>query len=258
MRLRCAGVAPRRPRAPRGAAARSPSPRRSASRTALAVVSAAVTAVTAESTLDAAVAALPPGERSVVVSTYGLPTPQRVARARRAGPPRAARLGAGPVRRQLLYREIGDTHRNTVVARRAPTTWPAPSGWSPGGCPPPARPPGARSCSPCPTGRPGGRDAAAPDPRPCTRRRRRRLRAAHRPAAARRAPSPRPGAPLLLGDGVARGGRARGADTVRAHVGWVTPLDLARVKALGVDAWADAADRRSPTSSPAPPRRAHA
>src|SRR3954454_15540932 len=83
--------------------------------TALAVVSAAVTAVTAESTLTTAVAALPAGERSVVVSSYGLPTPQRVDELDALVAARLPQLGSGPLRRQLVHREVGDTHGNSVV-----------------------------------------------------------------------------------------------------------------------------------------------
>ncbi len=53
--------------------------------------------------------------------------------------------------------------------------------------------------------------------------------------------TPAQGAPLLLGDGVERVGAISALGTFGRTIGWVTPLDLARVRSLGVDAWVDAA-----------------
>ncbi|HYJ75280.1 MAG TPA: hypothetical protein VEV65_06745 [Kineosporiaceae bacterium] len=206
--------------------------------TALAVVSAAITAVTAEGALDAAVAGLPPGERSVTVATYGLPDPQRVAGLDALVRRRLPELGSGPVLRQLLYRELGDTHHNTVVLGAAddlPGVVRPVSGRLPASCTPTrcevvmALPPDAPA-----TTRPPDLDPA--------------LGVVVVGAVRRTDPlllsgtfTPADGAPLLLGDGVEKVAAIRALETFSRTVGWVTPLDLARVRALGVDAWVDLA-----------------
>ena len=211
--------------------------------TALAVVSAAVTAVTAESTLEAAVADLPAGARSVVVSTYGLPTAQRIGELDALVTAALPRLGAGPVRRQLVFREIGDTHHNAVVLSATDGLAGAVrlvSGRLPATCTParcevvmllPDRP------------APGAAAPAPPSLDPA-------LGVVVVGSARRADPlllsgtfTPSPGAPLLIGDGVRQVGALASLSAFSRTVGWVGPLDLARVKALGVQAWADEATR---------------
>jgi hypothetical protein len=206
--------------------------------TALAVVSAAVTAVTAEGALDAAVAGLPAGERSVTVATFGLPPPAQVAQLDTLVRRELPRLGAGRVRRELLYRELGDTHRNTVVlggvddlgAAARPVSGRLPTSCTPARCevvlalpadaPPTTRPPDLDSS----LGVTVVGSVRLTDPL--------LLAGTFTPAS---------GAPLLLGDGVERVGAISALDTFGRTIGWVTPLDLARVRSLGVDAWVDAA-----------------
>jgi hypothetical protein len=206
--------------------------------TALAVVSAAVTAVTAEGVLDAAVAGLPAGERSVTVATFGLPPPAQVAQLDTLVRRELPRLGAGPVRRELLYRELSDTHRNTVVLGGVDDLRAAVrlvSGRLPASCTPArcevvlALPADAPA-----TSRPPDLDASLgvavvgsvrlTDPL--------LLSGTFTPAS---------GAPLMLGDGVERVGAISALGAFGRTIGWVTPLDLARVRSLGVDAWVDAA-----------------
>src|SRR3954468_15689620 len=206
--------------------------------TALAVVSAAITAVTAEGALVAAVADLPPGERSVAVATYGLPDPQRVAGLDALVRRRLPELGSGPVHRQLLYRELGDTHHNTVVLGAAddlPGVVRLVSGRLPASCTPtrcevvlalPADAPAAT--------RPPELDAA--------------LGVVVVGAVRRTDPlllsgtfTPADGAPLLLGDGVEHVAAIGALNAFGRTIGWVAPLDLARIRAVGVDPWVDAA-----------------
>ena len=238
----------RRPRAGAPGSAGSPSPRRSASATALAVVSAAVTAVTAESTLTTAVAALPAGERSVAVSSYGLPTPQR-SQLDALVTSRLPRLGSGPLRRQLVFREIGDTRGNAVVLgatddlrERRPAGVRAAARLLH-----PRR--AARSCSSCPTGSHRGRDAAPHLARPGPRRRRRRHRPAGRPAAALRHLHPRPGRRCCSATASGRSARSPRCSRSARTIGWVGPLDLARVKARRRRGLGRRGHGRSPTSS---------
>ncbi|HYY10059.1 MAG TPA: hypothetical protein VE781_03930, partial [Kineosporiaceae bacterium] len=209
--------------------------------TALAVVSAAVTAVTAESTLTTAVAALPAGERSVVVSSYGLPTPERVDQLDALVTRRLPELGAGPVRRQLVHREIGDTHRNTVVVAATddlPGAVRLVAGRLPASCTPtrcevvlmlPDRlEPGAATPAPPQLDPQIGLVVVGTVRRtdPLL------LSGTFQPATT---------APLLLGDGVQQVGALTSLQPFARTIGWVAPLDLGKVKALGVQAWADTA-----------------
>jgi hypothetical protein len=209
--------------------------------TALAVVSAAVTAVTAESTLTTAVAGLMPGERSVVVSSYGLPTPQRVDELDALVTSRLPRLGSGPLRRQLVHREISDSHGNGVVVAATDDLAGAVrlvSGRLPRSCTPvrcevvlllPDRlAPGAAA-----------RQPPAVDPA---------LGLVVVGTVQRADPlllsgtfAPSTPSPVLLGDGVRQVGALAMLQPFARTLGWVAPLDLARVKSLGVDSWADTA-----------------
>ncbi|HVN12811.1 MAG TPA: hypothetical protein VMT69_12015 [Kineosporiaceae bacterium] len=206
--------------------------------TALAVVSAAVTAVTADGALDAAVSGLPPGQRSVIVASFGLPTPRQVGQYDAIVSAGLRRLGSGPVRRQLLFRELGDTHHRVVVLGatddlagavrlvigRLPTT-----------CTP-ARcevalvlPPGAPVTQQPPQLDPGLGVVVVGSVRRAD------------PMLLSGTFAPAAGAPLLVGDGVTNVGALASLSSFGRTVGWVAPLDLARVRTLGVEAWADAA-----------------
>jgi hypothetical protein len=209
--------------------------------TALAVVSAAVTAVTAESTLTTAVAALPAGERSVVVSSYGLPPPQRVDELDALVAGRLPQLGAGPLRRQLVHREVGDTHRNAVVVAATddlPATVRLVSGRLPASCAPtrcevvlvlPDRTePGAA------TPQPPQLDAELGLVVVGTVRRSDPLLLSGTFATSSKAP-------LLLGDGIREVGALASLQPFARTIGWVAPLDLGRVKAVGVETWAGTA-----------------
>jgi hypothetical protein len=206
--------------------------------TALAVVSAAVTAVTAEGALDAAVAGLPAGERSVTVATFGLPTPPQVAQLDTLVRRELPRLGAGRLRRELLYRELGDTHRNTVVLGGVDDLGAAVrlvSGRLPTSCTPArcevvlALPPDAPATTRAPDLDNSLGVAVVGAVRLTD------------PLLLAGTFTPAQGAPLLLGDGVERVGAISALGTFGRTIGWVTPLDLARVRSLGVDAWVDAA-----------------
>ena len=206
--------------------------------TALAVVSAAVTAVTAEGALDAAVAGLPPGERSVTVATFGLPPP---ARSPSSTPWYGASChGSAPARcaGELLYRELGDTHRNTVVLGGVDDLGAAVrlvSGRLPASCTPArcevvlALPPDAPVTTRAPE-LDGSLGVAVVGAVRLTD-----------PLLLAGTFTPASGAPLLLGDGIERVGAISALGTFGRTIGWVTPLDLARVRSLGVDAWVDAA-----------------
>ena len=148
------------------------------------------------------------------------------------------RLGAGRLRRELLYRELGDTHRNTVVLGGVDDLGAAVrlvSGRLPTSCTP------AR-CEVV---------LALPADAPATTRAPdldNSLGVAVVGAVRLTDPlllagtfTPAQGAPLLLGDGVERVGAISALGTFGRTIGWVTPLDLARVRNLGVDAWVDAA-----------------
>src|SRR3954469_713220 len=206
--------------------------------TALAVVSAAVTAVTAEGALDAAVADLPAGQRSVTVATYGLPDAPRVAELDALVRRRLPELGSGPVHRQLLYRELGDAHHNTVVLGAAddlPGVVRLVSGRLPTSCTPPRCEVVLALAADAPaTTRPPELDPSLGVVVVGSVRR-------TEPLLLSGTFTPADGAPLLLGDGVERVAAISALATFSRTIGWVTPLDLARVRALGVDAWVDAA-----------------
>ena len=141
------------------------------------------------------------------------------------------------MRRQLVFREIGDTHHDAVVLSAADDLAGAVrvvSGRLPASCTP-------TRCEVAlllpDRSAPG---AAAPQPPTLD------------PAlgivvvgSVRRADplllsgtfTPSPGAPLLIGNGVREVGALAALTSFSRTVGWVTPLDLARVKALGVPAW---------------------
>jgi hypothetical protein len=206
--------------------------------TALAVVSAAVTAVTAEGALDSAVSSLQPGERSVTVSTYGLPTSGRVAELDTLVRTALPRLGSGPVRRQLLYRELGDRRHSAVVLGAADGLAGVVrlvSGRLPVSCTPTrcevvlVLAPDAPA-----TRRPPDLDPALGVVVVGSVRR-------SDPLLLAGTFTPTNGAPLLLGDGVVPVGAIAALDSFARTIGWVMPLDLTRVRTLGVDAWADTA-----------------
>ena len=209
--------------------------------TALAVVSAAITAVTAESTLTTAVGALPPGERSVVVASYGLPTPQRVDELDALVRSRLPRLGAGPVRRVLVHREVSDSHRNVVVVAATDDLAGAvrlvsgrlPSSCTPARCEvvflqPDSLAPGAAAP------RPPAIDSTLGLVVVGTVRR-------VDPLLLSGTFTPATTSPVLLGDGVRRVAALAVLQPFARTFGWVAPLDLARVKGLGVETWADTA-----------------
>ena len=212
--------------------------------TALAVVSAAVTAVTAESTLAGAVRR-PAGRGPQRRREHLRPAdrPSGSASSTRWSRPRCRGSAPGPVRRQLVFREIGDTHHNAVVLSATDGLAGAVrlvSGRLPATCTParcevvmllPDRP------------APGAAAPAPPSLDPA-------LGVVVVGSARRADPlllsgtfTPSPGAPLLIGDGVRQVGALASLSAFSRTVGWVGPLDLARVKALGVQAWADEATR---------------
>ncbi|MGZ4649938.1 MAG: hypothetical protein ACXV3A_05310 [Kineosporiaceae bacterium] len=206
--------------------------------TALAVVSAAVTAVTAEGALDAAVSALPPGQRSVIVATFGLPTPRQVGQYDALVTSQLGRLGSGPVRRQLLFRQLGDAQHHTVVLGAADDLAGAVrlvAGRLPDSCTPTR----CEVVLVLPPDAPITRQPPRLDPS---------LGVVVVGSVRRTDPlllsgtfTPATGAPLLVGDGVARVGALTSLATFGRTIGWVTPLDLARVRALGVERWVDTA-----------------
>ncbi len=199
--------------------------------TVLPVLAQAVMVVTADAALQRGLSTLPPGRRSVIVSYNGLPGAAEVggmdATVRAALP----RLTAGPVHRQLIFREINDVHGNGFVLGAAdalPTEVRLVSGRMPRSCTPTrCEVVALRQADPGP--------AAVPEPE---------LGLIIVGTVVRTDPllltgtfDPGPGKNVLLADGVLAAAANRALAVFGRSYGWVAPFDLTRVHADGVDGW---------------------
>jgi hypothetical protein len=196
----------------------------------LPVLAQAVAAVTADAALRHGLAALTPGDAAVTVSYNGLADAAEQRALDTAVSGRLPRLTAGPIHRELLYRELSDGHGGTfslAAAERLAAEVRPVSGRMPQTCTP-------TRCEVVVLRVPGGPPAPVVGD----------LGLVVVGEVVRTDPlllsgtfDPRPGHPILLGDGV----RAVAAlSTLQLHgrtFGWVAPPDLDRVRALGVDGW---------------------
>jgi hypothetical protein len=196
----------------------------------LPVLAQAVAALTADAALHHGLAALSPGDAALTVSYNGLPdaAEQRALDgAVRRGLPR---LTAGTVHRELLYREMSDGRGATftlAAADHLAAEVRLISGRMPASCT-------STRCEVVSLRVPGG--PALPTVGD--------LGLVVVGEAVRTDPlllsgtfDPGPGHPILIGDGTAPVAAVRPLELHGRTFGWVAPLDLARVRARGVDGW---------------------
>ncbi len=199
--------------------------------TVLPVLARAVTTVTADAALSQGLAALPAGERSVIVSYNGLPDPAELARM--DGTVRGAlpRLTSRQVHRQLIFREINDARGAGFVLGAAddlPRAVRLASGRMPTSCTP----------TRCEVVQLQGADAVAtPDLEP-------ELGLVIVGRVVRTDPllltgtfDPGQGKAVLLADGVRAAAANRALEVFGRSYGWTAPFDLRLVHRLGVDGW---------------------
>ncbi len=191
------------------------------------VVTSAVGSLTAAAALREGLAALPAGERSVVVSYNGIIDPQQYTRLDALVAAAVPRIASPPIRRQMLYRQITDgagggfvlagtdqlSGAVRVVAGRAP-----------------------RSCTPtrCEVIALGAQTVQPPAD----------LGLVVVGRAERTDPllltgtfDPGVGVPVLVGDGVRAVSALASLSAFGRSAGWVAPLDADRLRATGVEGW---------------------
>jgi hypothetical protein len=175
--------------------------------------------------LNEGVAQLEPGRRSLIVSAPAQALPADVLAAMdRQARAELAELAAHPARRQVLFRELADRAGGSFVFAATDdlaATVRVTSGSAPASCQP-------RRCEVVIV----GEHAPQLDPH---------LGLVVVGRAVRTDPllltgtfDPGPGTPLLLADGVEQAGRLASLEVRQRSYGWVTPIDLDRVRELGV------------------------
>lgn len=210
----------------------------------LPVVTGAVTRAAASGALRQALGALPPGERSVIVSYNGIVDDAERHRYDVLVAQQLPRIATAPVRRQLLFRALTDTRGGTFVLGAGDdlaTRVRLVDGRLPASCTP-------TRCEVVVVGSGAGGTAGgaaaggaagalATDPRPD-------LGLVVVGHVVRTDPllltgtfDPGPDAPLILADGVDAASRLASLESFGRSYGWVAPLDADRVRALGADAW---------------------
>lgn len=194
------------------------------------VVVGASAAVTANAVLERTLAMLPVGERTVIVSYNGLLGASESANIDRTVRQRLSVLGAGPVRRQLEYRELADNAGSTFVLAAAdglPGRVRLVDGRMP------------RSCTPQRCEVVAEQPAGVADP--VLRRGYGLAIVGHvvrtDPLLLSGTFAPKSHIPLLLADGVQRVASVEPLALIQRSYGWVAPLEAAAVSAIGVDAW---------------------
>jgi hypothetical protein len=196
----------------------------------LPVVAQAVTAVTADAALRHGLAALAPGDAAITVSYNGLPDAAEQQALDTAVRDRLPQLTGGPVHRELLFREMSDGHGGTLVlagADRLAGEVRLVTGRMPGQCTPShcevvaLRVPGAPAT-------PQVADLGLVVVGEVVRT---------DPLLLSGTFDPGPGRPVLLADGVTGVSRLAKLELFGRTFGWVAPLDLAQVRARGVDGW---------------------
>jgi hypothetical protein len=204
--------------------------------TVLPVLTAAVTRTTASAALHRGVAELSAGDRTMTVSYTGLPDAGELSKLDAVATGQLSRLGSGPIRRQLLFNELDDTHGRTF--RLAGTDQLAGTvrlvdGGLPASCAP------ARCEVVLLLGAGSGASSADVLPNldpslglvPVGRVRR------TDPLLLSGTFDPGVDAPVVLADGARRLAGLSALSAFGRAEGWVAPLDLDRVVRLGVDAW---------------------
>ena len=197
---------------------------------ALPVASAAASRLVAGAALEHGLQQLPAGQRSVTVSYNGfLPQDADVAEVNRLVGSELARLSDGGVLRQLEFRRISDSQHHEFVlggADHLSSSVRLLSGRMPSSCTP-------TRCEVVVVGTP-----LTPDPA---------LGLVVVGPAARTDPlllsgtfDPGPGVPLLLADGVDAVAGLSSLEVFQRSYGWVSPVDLAKVRHDGVPAYLDA------------------
>jgi hypothetical protein len=198
---------------------------------AIPVLIAGSAAVTADAALRRGLEDLPPGDRSVVVSYNGLLDPSEAAAVDRDVRSQLPRVAAGPVRRQLIYRAMADRAGATFTLGATDGLAGAVrliDGRLPRSCTP-------TRCEVVVVPPAGG---GAGDPRLPP------LGLVVVGHAVRTDPlllsgtfEPEVGSPLLLADGVDAAASIDALSVFQRTYGWIMPLDIRAVHALGVTGW---------------------
>jgi len=196
------------------------------------VLTQAVSSVTAAAALRQGLADLPPGERSVTVTYGSILDPAQRQRVDGLVSTALPRVAAAPIRRQLLFRRLADGTGGALVlaaADRLDAEVRVVSGRLPASCAP-------TRCEVVVLDLPGVPAVAPPDS----------LGLVVVGHAVRTDPlllsgtfDPGADAGILLADGVGPAGALAALSSFERSYGWVAPLDVDRVRAVGVTAWID-------------------
>jgi hypothetical protein len=209
------------------------------------VLTQVVTRTTASAALYRGVAQLPPGGRTLSVSYSGLPDTAQLTAMDAAAAAQLGRLGSGPVRREMLFQTLADTHGTSfrlAGVDRLPSAVRLLSGRLPAACTP-------AWCEVV------ALDGASAPPAIDPSLGLVLVGRVHRtdPVLLGGTFDPGAAAPVVLADGVDRLGALTSLSSFGRSYGWLSPLDLRSVVHLGVDDWlARAADAGTQLAGVAP------